>query len=199
MSGFKSYYQILQVSPSAKPGAIKAAYRRLALKYHPDTNKSPDSTIRMQEINEAYEVLSDSVKRERYNQQLNEQQSAQSHSTYDGSDYRRDAEADVENRREQERAKKAQPTQDEHRKKAESLEARIREIERAKYTENSNRLLGITFVAVYCIVAYLLFQLGSTWINSFWAGLLVFIVAGFITLPIVFLLDKVWRGRWEFL
>jgi len=56
-------YEILQVSPNAEPEVIEAAYRRLARKYHPDVNPSPDAAARMKEINWAYEILSDPQKR----------------------------------------------------------------------------------------------------------------------------------------
>jgi hypothetical protein len=62
----RDYYKILQVDPEADPEVIAAAYRRLSLKYHPDTNRAADATLRMQEINEAYEVLKDPAKRARY-------------------------------------------------------------------------------------------------------------------------------------
>ena len=64
------YYHILQVDPSADTHTINAAYRRLAQEYHPDLNKSPDATLRMQEINAAYSVLSDPLKRAKYDQWL---------------------------------------------------------------------------------------------------------------------------------
>jgi hypothetical protein len=59
-------YEILQVSPNAEREVIDAAYRRLARKYHPDVNSRPDAHARMQEINWAYEILSDPIKRNRY-------------------------------------------------------------------------------------------------------------------------------------
>jgi curved DNA-binding protein CbpA len=62
----KNYYQILQVDTAAEPEIINAAYKRLSIKYHPDTNKSADATRRMQEINEAYKVLNDPASREDY-------------------------------------------------------------------------------------------------------------------------------------
>jgi curved DNA-binding protein CbpA len=62
----KNYYRILQIDPSADPDVIAAAYKRLSLKYHPDTNQSPDANQRMQEINEAYRVLSDPAQRAHY-------------------------------------------------------------------------------------------------------------------------------------
>jgi molecular chaperone DnaJ len=64
---FKDYYQVLGVSRDADEKQIKAAYRKLARKYHPDSNREdPDAEERFKEINEAYEVLKDSEKRAKY-------------------------------------------------------------------------------------------------------------------------------------
>lgn len=62
----KDLYEVLQVSPNAEPVIIEAAYRRLARKYHPDMDSSPGATLRMQEINWAYELLQDPSKRSEY-------------------------------------------------------------------------------------------------------------------------------------
>ncbi|SDZ86937.1 DnaJ domain-containing protein [Arachidicoccus rhizosphaerae] len=63
----KNYYQILGVHPGASNAEIKAAYRRLALIYHPDKNSDdPTSSYVFQEINEAYQVLSDKTSRADY-------------------------------------------------------------------------------------------------------------------------------------
>ncbi|MCX7881260.1 MAG: DnaJ domain-containing protein [Patescibacteria group bacterium] len=62
------YYEILGVSKNATLEEIKAAYRKQALKWHPDKNKSPEAGERFKEINKAFEVLSDSQKREIYDQ-----------------------------------------------------------------------------------------------------------------------------------
>jgi hypothetical protein len=59
-------YKILQVDPSAEPEVIEAAYKRLAAKYHPDVNKSPDAQTRMQEINKAHKILSKEETRRQY-------------------------------------------------------------------------------------------------------------------------------------
>jgi len=63
----KDYYEILGVEADASQQEIKEAYRRLALKYHPDRNKAnPAAASKMTEINESYAVLSDPQKRARY-------------------------------------------------------------------------------------------------------------------------------------
>jgi DnaJ-class molecular chaperone len=54
-------YRILQVDPCAEPEVIQAAYKKLSLKYHPDVNRSPEATQKMQEINEAYRILGNPV------------------------------------------------------------------------------------------------------------------------------------------
>jgi molecular chaperone DnaJ len=63
-----NYYTILGVSQDAKYREIKAAYRRLALKYHPDRNSSPISENSIKIINAAFEVLSDRDKRRQYDE-----------------------------------------------------------------------------------------------------------------------------------
>ena len=56
----KDYYSILGVSRSASDDEIKKAYRKMALKYHPDKNDHPQAEETFKEIAEAYDVLSDS-------------------------------------------------------------------------------------------------------------------------------------------
>ncbi|MCB1176088.1 MAG: DnaJ domain-containing protein, partial [Leptospiraceae bacterium] len=65
----KSYYEILGVSRDANEDDIKKAYRKLAIKYHPDKNKGDkESEDKFKEATEAYEVLRDSNKRKMYDQ-----------------------------------------------------------------------------------------------------------------------------------
>ena len=63
------FYEALQVSSKAEQEVIEAAYKRLALKYHPDLNPTPEATERMQALNAAYAVLSDPVRRAEYDQE----------------------------------------------------------------------------------------------------------------------------------
>ena len=60
------YYKTLGVDKKASQDEIKKAYRKLARKYHPDTNKDPGAEERFKQISEAYDVLSDEEKRKRY-------------------------------------------------------------------------------------------------------------------------------------
>ena len=65
----RDYYEVLGVSKSAESKEIKKAYRKLAMKYHPDRNPDdPEAEVKFKEASEAYAVLSDEEKRSRYDQ-----------------------------------------------------------------------------------------------------------------------------------
>lgn len=66
MTTKRDYYEVLGVDRSASQDEIKSAYRKLARKYHPDVNKSPDAHERFSEVQDAYAVLSDEDKRKAY-------------------------------------------------------------------------------------------------------------------------------------
>lgn len=68
MSAKRDYYEVIGVSKTASINEIKSQYRKLALKFHPDRNKSNDAAEHFKEISEAYAVLSDSEKRKIYDQ-----------------------------------------------------------------------------------------------------------------------------------
>jgi len=62
----KSLYETLDVSENASADEIKKSYRKLARKYHPDINKTPEAEEKFKEINAAYEILSDKEKKQQY-------------------------------------------------------------------------------------------------------------------------------------
>lgn len=68
MTSKKDYYELLGVTRSASESELKSAYRKLALKWHPDRNKEAGAEAKFKEINEAYEVLSNKEKRAKYDQ-----------------------------------------------------------------------------------------------------------------------------------
>jgi molecular chaperone DnaJ len=68
MSDKRDYYEVLGIDRNADDAAIKRAYRQLAKKYHPDVSTEPDAEAKFKEVQEAYEVLSDSQKRSQYDQ-----------------------------------------------------------------------------------------------------------------------------------
>ncbi|MEK7073985.1 MAG: J domain-containing protein [Patescibacteria group bacterium] len=64
----RDFYEVLGISKSASAAEVKAAYRKLALEWHPDRNKAANANEKFKEINEAYAVLSDPKKKETYDQ-----------------------------------------------------------------------------------------------------------------------------------
>ena len=80
-----NYYDVFNLSPTASSKEINDTHRALAKKYHPDINSSKDAHEKMAMLNEAYEVLSDTAKRNEYdvklktNQQPEQKRSAESH------------------------------------------------------------------------------------------------------------------------
>jgi DnaJ-class molecular chaperone len=68
MSAKRDYYEVLGVNKTATAAEIKSAYRKLALKFHPDRNKEDGAETKFKEINEAYQILSDAKKKQTYDQ-----------------------------------------------------------------------------------------------------------------------------------
>jgi molecular chaperone DnaJ len=68
MATKRDYYDVLGVEKTASDAVIKSAYRKLALSWHPDRNKSAEAETKFKEINEAYEVLGNKEKRQTYDQ-----------------------------------------------------------------------------------------------------------------------------------
>lgn len=68
MTTNRDYYDVLGVNKSSSAQELKTAYRKKALEYHPDKNKSKDAEAKFKEVNEAYEILSNQEKRQAYDQ-----------------------------------------------------------------------------------------------------------------------------------
>ena len=62
----KDFYKILEIDKSSTENEVKKAYKKLAFKYHPDKNKSPDAESKFRDISEAYDILMDADKRRMY-------------------------------------------------------------------------------------------------------------------------------------
>lgn len=67
---YKNYYEILGVNRRSSREEIKLAYRKMAKKYHPDTNKSDETESKFKDINEAYATLTNEEKRKKYDRQV---------------------------------------------------------------------------------------------------------------------------------
>ncbi len=82
MDSIHTYYDVLMVSRNASQEVIRAAFKSLCQKYHPDRNRHPNAERMMQQFNEAYSVLSNPIERRKYDKQLSdyEQKLNQTHS-----------------------------------------------------------------------------------------------------------------------
>ena len=67
---FKNYYEILEIQEDTTDAQVKTAYRQQSKKWHPDRNPDVDTTRMMQDINEAYLILSDSIARVKFDAEL---------------------------------------------------------------------------------------------------------------------------------
>jgi curved DNA-binding protein CbpA len=156
----KDYYKILQVDPQAEQEVIEAAFKRLARKYHPDTNKSSDATTRMQELNEAYEVLNDAAKRKQYDTR----RTVSSYDTAAGEAQKRAREAEAARQKQEQERKEAEERERISKEKAKNAHdiinaKKIRdELERkAKYKKDLVWLMLLSLVGIFVISGFVIY------------------------------------------
>ncbi|CAB1327315.1 unnamed protein product, partial [Coregonus sp. 'balchen'] len=91
----KDYYEVLGISKEANEEELKKAYRKLALKFHPDKNQAPGATEAFKKIGNAYAVLSNTDKRKQYDLTGAEEPTSPGHAHGQGFDFHRGFEADI--------------------------------------------------------------------------------------------------------
>lgn len=91
----KDFYEVLGISKDASDEELKKAYRKLALKFHPDKNHAPGATEAFKKIGNAYAVLSNPDKRRQYDEYGGNEPSSPSHSSHGNFDFHRGFEADI--------------------------------------------------------------------------------------------------------
>lgn len=88
MNRFTDYYKVMQIHYEADNKMIDSAYKCLCKLYHPDVNSAADAAVRMQQINEAYSVLKDPIKRAEYHKEWKKMTTRSTSSILNEADYR---------------------------------------------------------------------------------------------------------------
>ena len=171
----KDYYHILQVHEQAEQEVIEAAYKRLARKYHPDKDSSSGATAKMQELNEAYQVLKDPNKRADYDRGRRKSDTSQGkHQSQNNEQKSKNQERQSEEQAERERVEKRRREQDakkeqdrkqeEKRKRDQERQENEEKVQKALREKNRRRLLivglsvGSVFVLVIALIGSALYR-----------------------------------------
>jgi curved DNA-binding protein CbpA len=145
----KDPYDILQVSREAEKEVIDAAYRGLARKYHPDTNKSQDASAKMQDINWAYEVIGNEQSRNKWDQVHNPEkfrnQQAREEKRRDEELRKQKVQADAEQRKKEQAEEEKRRVEEELRQQ----KARAEAYQRLKDLEEEHRRVDEEFKRKY--------------------------------------------------
>lgn len=160
MKDMLNYFEILNISEKAEPEVIKASYRALSKKYHPDHSVLPEreAEIKMQLLNEAYQVLSDDQKKREYIKKLHE--------------------TNMENFHEKDDADREYKHAEKHEKYAMNEEhVNMDENKKSPYEESlidkiiSNIVSVVILIAIICVLVHFVPDMVSEYVPSFKSGL----------------------------
>jgi curved DNA-binding protein CbpA len=168
----KDYYHILQVHELAEPEVIEAAFKRLARKYHPDKDSSLGATAKMQELNEAYQVLRDPNKRADYDKGRRKSDSSQG-KQYDRANEHKSKQQErqtqeqaererVEKRRREQEAKKEQERKQEEKQKQDRERQESEKKDRKARLEKIRRRLLIGALSVISVFILVIVLIGAS-------------------------------------
>lgn len=165
----KDYYHILQVHEQAEQEVIEAAFKRLARKYHPDKDSSSGATAKMQELNEAYQVLRDPNKRADYDRGRQKSESSQGKQENRANEQKRNQqERQTEEQAERERVEKRRREQEARKQQEREVEEKRKREDERKYEDKvrlealNKKRLRYSLTAVSAVIAIVLFIVLTT-------------------------------------
>lgn len=147
----RDYYYILGISENANNSEIKTAYRKLSLKFHPDKNNGEKYfEERFKEIQDAYEILSDSIKRKNYNIELNRYRSSRTNKNKE--------EDELKRKYSEELRRKEEEIRNEYQAKEKKLKEEFEKIKAKSKNNNINLSFRLIFIILF-VSSLILFQI----------------------------------------